>query len=92
MTSMTLWFALLMIVAMALLHRAGMSSRLGGSVRRRTSLACVCVCVVCCGSDINDLVVFGLGSIRFALFLSFVMRFSCLVSNLVIRGCSLVLA
>ncbi len=46
---------------------------------------------VCCGSDIDGLVVFGLGSLRLALVLSFVMRLSCLVSDLVIGGCSLVL-
>ncbi len=50
-----------MIETMALLHRAGMSSRLGVSGRRRTSLACVCVCVVCWGSDVDGLAVLGLG-------------------------------
>ncbi len=91
MDSTSLRFALLMIEAIALLHRAGMSSRLGWYGRRRTSLACVCVCVACWGLVVDGLLVFGLGRIRLALFLSFVMRFSVLVSEFVIGGCNLVL-
>ncbi len=62
MASTSLQFALLMIEAMALLYSAGNSSRLGGSERRGTSLACVCVCVVCWGSVVVGLSVVGLGS------------------------------
>ncbi len=50
---MSLRYALFIIEAMTLLHRAGMSSRLGRDGRRRTSLACVCVCVLCWGSDVE---------------------------------------
>ena len=42
----SLRLALLMIEAMALWHNAGMSSSLGVSVSRSTSLAFVCVCVI----------------------------------------------
>jgi hypothetical protein len=48
--SASLRLALFMIMAMALLHKDGMSSRLGGSGSCRTSLACVRVCLVCWGS------------------------------------------
>ena len=44
---MSLWFTLLMIEAMALLHRDGMSSSLGESGGWSTSVACVCVRLVC---------------------------------------------
>ncbi len=80
--------ALFMIVAMALLHKAGMSSRLGGSGSCSTSLACVWVCLVCCGSVAVVSFVFGLGSTFLAVFLSRVMRFSCLVSDFVLGGCN----
>ncbi len=51
---------------------------------------CLCLSGVW-GSDVDGLSVFGLGSIRLALFLSFVMRFSYHLSDFVIRGCNLVL-
>ncbi len=54
--------ALFMIMAIALLHKAVMSSRLGGSGSCSTSLACVWVCFVCCGSVAVVALVFGLGS------------------------------
>ena len=82
--------ALLMIMAMALLHRAGISSMLGGSGSCSTSLACVWICLVCWGSVAVGVLVFGLGSMFLAVFLSRVMRFSCLVYNCVMGGCSLV--
>ena len=53
--------ALFMIVAITLLHKAGMSSRLGGSGRSSTSMACVWVCSMCCGSVAVVAFVFGLG-------------------------------
>ena len=81
--------ALLMIVAIALLHKTGMSSRLDGSGSCSTSLACVWACLVCCGSVVVVACVFGLGSMFLAGFLSRVMRFSrCLVSDYVMEGCS----
>ena len=58
--SSSLRMALLIDVAMALLHRAGISSSLGGSGSCSTSLACVCVCLVCWGSVVVDVLVFGL--------------------------------
>ncbi len=88
--STSLRLALFMMVAMALLHEAGMSSRLGGS-RRCASLACAWVCLVCWGSVVNGLLVFRLGSICLAVFPSRVMRLSCLVSDFVMGGWSLVL-
>ena len=75
--------ALFMIVAMDLLHKAGMSSRLDGFGSYSTSLACVWVCLVSCGSVAVLAFVFGLGSKLLAVFLSRVMRFSCLVSDFV---------
>ncbi len=44
---MSLRFVLLIIVAIALLHRAGMSSSLGGYGMCSISLAWVSVCLVC---------------------------------------------
>ena len=79
-----------MIVAMALLHKAGMSFRLGGSGSCSTSMACVWVCLMCCGSVVVGVWFFGLGIVFFAVFLSRVIRFSCLVSDFVMGGCSLV--
>ena len=81
--------AVFMIVAMALFHKAGMSSRSGGSGSCSTSLACVRVCLVCCGLVTAGVLVFGLGSIFLAVFLSRVSRFSCPVSDFVMGGCSL---
>ena len=85
-----MWLALFMITAMALWHRAGMSSSLGGSGSFRTSLACVRVCMVCAELVVVGVSVFGLGSMLLAVFLSRVMRLSCLVSDFVMGGCSFV--
>ncbi len=46
--SASLRFALLIIEAMALLHRAGMSSSLGGLERWSRASAWLCVCVYVC--------------------------------------------
>ena len=78
---------LFMITAMALWHRAGISSSSGGS---GSSLACVRVCVVCAESVVTCVSVFGLGSMFVAVFLSRMMRLSCLVSDFVMGGCSFV--
>ena len=86
--SASLRLALFMIVAMALMHRAGMSSRLGGSGSCRNLPACVRVCLVCWESVVVGVLVFGLGSMFLAVFLSGVMCFSCLVSDLAMDGCS----
>jgi hypothetical protein len=51
---------------------------------------CLGLCVVL-GSDVDGWAVVGLGSIRLAVFRSFVMRFSCRVSDFVMGGCNLVL-
>jgi len=82
--------ALVMIAAMVLLHKAGMSSTLGGSRSCSTSLACAWVSLVYWGSIVDGVLVFGLGSMRLAVFLSRVMRFNCLVSYFVMGGCSFV--
>jgi len=71
-----------MIVAMALLHKAGMSSSLGGCGSCSTSPACVWVYFVCWGSIVGGGLVFGLGSMRLTVFLSRVASYSCLVSDL----------
>ena len=84
-------FAVFMIVDMALLHKAGMSSSFGESKSCSISLACVWVCLVCWGSVVGGLLVVGLWSIRLAMLLSCVMRFSCFVSDFVMGRCSLVL-
>ena len=73
--------ALFMIVDTALLHKAGMSSRLGGSGSCSTLLTCL----VYWGSVVDSVLVFGLGSMRLAVFLRRVMRFNCLVSDFVMR-------
>ena len=74
-----------MIIAMALWHRAGMSSRSGGSGSCSTSVACVRVCVVRIVSVMIWVFACSLGSMILAVFLSREMRFSCLVSDFV-RG------
>ena len=51
-------------------------------------MACVRICMVCVESVVISVLVFGLGSMRLAVFLSRVMRFSCLVSEFVMRGCN----
>ena len=71
---------------MALLHRTGISSRLGGSGSCSTSLAYVWVCLVCCGSVAVVEFIFGLGSKFLAVFLSRVMLFSCLVAHFAMGG------
>ena len=53
---------LFMMVAMALLHSVGMSSRLGGFGTCSTSLACVWVCLVCWGSVVDGLLVSAWGA------------------------------
>ena len=88
--SASLRSALFVITAVALWHRADMSSRLGGSGSCRTSLACLTVCMVCGELVVIGVLVFGLGSMLLAVFLSRVMRFMCLVSDFVMGGCSLV--
>ena len=75
---------------MALWHSAGISSSPGGSGSCKTSLACVHVCVGVLGLDMIGVSVFRLGSMLLAAFLSIVMRFSCLVSDFVMGGCSFV--
>ena len=83
-------FALFTIIAMALWHRAGISTSSGGSGSCRTSLAWVRVCVVHLGLVVSGVSVFGLGNMRFVVFLSLVMHLSCLVSDFVMGGCSFV--
>ena len=75
----------------ALWHRVGMSSSFGGSWSCSTSVACVRVCVVRGVSMAFGVSVFGLGSKFLAMFRSFEMRFSCLVSDFVMGGYNLVL-
>ena len=82
---------MLIIVAMALLHRAGISFSLGGSASCSTSLACVWVGFGGWGSVVVGVLVLGLGSMLLVVFPTRVMHFSCLVSDLVTGGCSLVL-
>ena len=83
-------FALFTIGAMALWHRAGISSSSGVSGICKTSLACVRVCAVFFVFVEDGVSVLGLGSMLFAVFLSFVMRLSCLLSDFVMGGCSFV--
>ena len=71
--------ALFMIVAMALLHKAGMSSRLSES--ESSSLACVCVCLVYWGSVVDGVLVCGLEIMCLAVFLSRVIYFNYIVSD-----------
>ena len=80
--------ALFMLTAIALLHIAEMSSILGGSGSCRTSLACVWLCLVLLRSEVSGVLVFALGSMFLAMFLTRVLRFSCLVSDFVIEGYS----
>ena len=88
--SASLWFALFIMAAMVLWQRAGISSSSGGLGSCWTSLACVRVCVVLWGLVAFGVSVFGLGSMFFAVFLSLVMRLSCLVSDFVMGVCSFV--
>ncbi len=53
-------------------------------------VACVRVCVVCDVLIVVGAEVFDLGSMFLAVFLSWVIRLSCLMSDFVIGGCSFV--
>ncbi len=53
-------------------------------------MACVRISVVCVESVVTCVSVFGLGSMLLAGFPSRVMRFSCIVSDFVMGGCSFV--
>ncbi len=75
-----------MITAIALWHRAGISSRSGGSGSCSTLVACVRVCVVRVVSIMIGVLVFGLGSMLLAVFLCRVVHFICLVSDFAIGG------
>ena len=91
--AMSFWFALLMIVEIALWHNAGMSSMLGGSVSCRIAVARVGGCVVSCEGLSSGwlcvccVLVLVLVTRRFASFRSFVRRFSCLLSEFVKGVC-----
>ena len=69
-----------------------MSSSLGGSGSFRISMACVRVCMVSAELVVVDVLVFGLGSMLLAVFLSRVMRLRYLVSDFVMGGCSFMFA
>ncbi len=88
--SASLRFDLFTIVAMALWHKAGISSSSDGSESCRISLAWVRVCVVCLVLGVIGVSVFGLESMLLAVFLSLVIRFSCHVSDFVMGGCRFV--
>ena len=59
-------------------------------LRRSRNMACVRVGVVRVVSIVVGASVFGLGSMFLAVFLSRVIRLSCLVSDFVMGGCSFV--
>ena len=59
-------FALFMITAMALWHRAGISSSSGGSGNCSSLVACVRICVVCVESFLIDVLVLWFGEQAFA--------------------------
>ncbi len=84
----SLRFALFMIVAIALWHSVGISCSSGVFGSCSISVACVRVCVVRVASFVVKASVFVLGIMMLAVFLSLVMRLSCLVSDLVMGGCS----
>jgi len=93
---MSFRFALLMMEAIALLHREGMSSSVGVSVRWRTFVARIGVGVLSrCGhgsegvGDVGCLYCGVVCSCRFAELRSFVRRLSCLLSALVRGVCIL---
>ena len=71
----SLWFALFMIVVIALWHRAGISSRCGGFASWSTSVACVRVCVVRVVSGSFGVLALDLVSMFLAVFLSLVYAF-----------------
>ena len=79
-----------MIAAIAVWQRVGISWSSGGSEICNILVACVRVLVFRAGSVVVDASVPGLGSIFFAVFLSLVIRLSCLVSDFVMGGCSFV--
>ncbi len=79
-----------MIAAIALWQSVGISWSSGGSESCSILVACVRVCVLLAGSVVVGASVFGLGSMFFAVFLSRVIRLSCLVSDFVMGGCSFV--
>ena len=83
-------FALFMIAAIALWQRVGISWSSGGAESCSIFVACVRVCVVCVVSSVGGVSGFGLGSMFLAVFLSLVIRRSCLVSDFVMGGCSFV--
>jgi hypothetical protein len=62
------------------------TSGCGGSASWSTSVACVRVCVVRVVSVAFGLLALGLGSMFLAVFLSLVIRRSCLVSDFVMGG------
>ena len=86
----SLRLALFRIVDIALWQRAGISPSCGGSVRWSISVACVRVCVERGVSTAFGVSAFGLGRRFLAMFRSFEMRLSCLVSDLVMGGCNFV--
>ncbi len=87
----SLRLALVRIVEIALWQRAGISTSCGGSASCSTSVACVRVFVERGVSVAFGVSALGLERRFLAMFRSFEMRFSCLVSDLVMGGCSLVL-
>ena len=72
------------------MQRARIFSSLDGSGSCSTSLACVWVRLVCWGSVVVGVLVLFLGSMLLAVFLRSVTRCSCLVSDFVTGGFSLV--
>ena len=76
----------MMMEAMALWHREGMSSSLGVFVSWRISVAVDCVCVIRCGSVEGGGAFLDFGSMFWLVFLSLVIRLSCRVSDLVMGG------
>ena len=79
-------FALFMIATIALWQRVGISWSSGGAESCSIFVACVWVCAVCVVSSVGGVSGFGLGSMFLAVFLSLVIRRSCLVSDFVMGG------
>ena len=75
-----------MITAIAVWQRVGISWSSGGSECCNILVACVRVCVVRVVSVVVGSSIFGLGSMFLAVFLSRVIRLSCLVSDFVMGG------
>ncbi len=82
----SLLLALVMMEAMALWQREGMSSILGGSVSWRISVAVDSVFVRRCGSVVGGGACVDFGSMLWLVFLSLVIRLSCRVSDFVMGG------